>query len=210
MGMFQRKTQTAVKPLYTIGLIKTVLIVGLGNPGKEYSATRHNLGFMCVDDYAQSHEFPKWNNKKDMKCSLTMQTLEDKRVILIKPTTFMNKSGEAVRAAQQFYEVAPEDTVIIHDELDIEFGEIRTRFGGGSAGHNGLKSLIEHIGENFGRVRIGIGKPKSKGSGAKFVLSKFSSEQSRQLDNLKREASIVIDEYLHTGSLSNETRSFIV
>src|SRR5205807_917567 len=113
MALFQKKPQTSSSaPLYTLGLNKTVLIVGLGNPSKQYADTRHNLGFRCVDAFAQQHEFPAWTARKDLKSHLTSHNIGDARVILAKPTTFMNKSGEAVQAVQQFYKLPANQMVV--------------------------------------------------------------------------------------------------
>src|SRR5882762_5438852 len=157
MALFQKKSNTSsAAPLYTLGLQKTVLIVGLGNPGKEYDKTRHNIGFAALDSFAAKLDFPDWITKKDLKSLISTQTIGDTRVVLVKPTTFMNLSGEAVQAVQHFYKVPDSQVVAVHDELDIPFGQIRTRLGGSDAGHNGIKSLIAHIGDGFGRVRVGV------------------------------------------------------
>ncbi len=190
---------------------KTVLLVGLGNIGKEYTGTRHNIGFVAADEFAANNNFPAWTEKKDLKCQLTKQSVGGIRTILIKPATFMNKSGEAVRAVQQFFKLANSQTVVIHDELDIPFGQIRTRKGGGSAGNNGVASLIQHIGEDFARIRIGTANEVSeKADSADFVLGKFTKSEQEQLPKLSREVSTLISEYLATGQLSHDTRSFIL
>jgi peptidyl-tRNA hydrolase, PTH1 family len=157
MALFQRKPQSiTAPPLYTIGLNRTLIIAGLGNPGKEYKGTRHNIGFEVIDALANKQEFESWIEKKDLKCWFTSKVIGNTRVILVKPTTYMNLSGEALRAVTHFYKVKAGDTLVVHDELDIPFGQIRTRVGGGSAGHNGIKSVTLHIGEDYSRVRIGI------------------------------------------------------
>jgi peptidyl-tRNA hydrolase, PTH1 family len=213
MGLFQRRPQVSDPVNYvTVGMNKTVLIVGLGNPGKEYDHTRHNVGFACVDAFVEKNaDMGPWIAKKDQKCLLTTGRLGEVRVIAIKPVTFMNLSGEAVRAVSDFYKVHPNQTIVVHDELDIKFGQIRTRMGGGSAGHNGLRSLIEHIGEEFGRVRIGIG-PKSPEQidSADFVLGKFSKDQQAEFPALTREVNAVLTEYIYGGQLPNDTRSFLI
>ncbi len=213
MALFQRKPQTSdPKSFFTLGLNKTVLIVGLGNPGSEYSLTRHNIGFACVDAFATSQDFPGWIAKKDLKCELTQTTLGDTRVILVKPTTFMNLSGEAVQAVCNFYKINPESVIVVHDELDIEFGEVRSRSGGGAAGHNGIKSLIQHIGDGFGRVRIGIGPKKpSHIDSADFVLQKFSKQEMEYFPQLKREISAILSEASYGGGqLPTDTRNFLI
>jgi PTH1 family peptidyl-tRNA hydrolase len=210
MALFQKKPQSSTSaPLYTLGLGKNVLIVGLGNPGKEYQNTRHNLGFRCLDTFATQHDFPAWTNKKDLKCQLAMQNLGDTRVILVKPTTFMNNSGEAVQAVQQFYKIPSNQMIVVHDELDIPFGQIRTRLGGSSAGHNGIKSLLQHTEGEFNRVRIGIGA-ETKLAGADFVLQKFDKIEEEQLPKLTKEVESILIEFIYGGNLNAETRSFLV
>lgn len=214
MGLFSKKpTQTSSHaPLYTIGGQKTVLLVGLGNPDKEYDGTRHNVGFACIDAFVAAHsEFSPWVVKKDLKCTLTSATLGATRVLAIKPSTYMNLSGEAVQATLSFYRLDVGNVVVVHDELDIDFGQIRTRIGGGTAGHNGLKSIVQHCGEDFGRVRIGINNQnRIKNDEKDFVLKPFSKLEQEQLGNLTRETSAILTEYVFGGQLATETRSFIV
>jgi peptidyl-tRNA hydrolase, PTH1 family len=212
MALFQRRPQTGHSIQYfTLGQNKTVLIVGLGNPGKDYAGTRHNIGFAAVDRFVADHDFPGWIEKKDLKCYFTQSQMGDTKVIVIKPATFMNLSGEAVQAVVHFYKINPEHTVAVHDELDIPFGQIRTRLGGGSAGHNGVKSITQHLGEQYGRIRIGIGpKLHEQQDSADFVLGRFTEEQEPQIKNLTREVSAVLSEFVYGGQLSHETRNFIV
>lgn len=212
MAFFQKKPQLGEShSYYTLGLNKTVLIVGLGNIGKEYDGTRHNVGFAAVDRFVKDSDFPGWIDKKDLKCHFTSHQLGDTKVIVIKPTTLMNLSGEAVQAVIHFYKINPESVIVVHDELDVPFGQIRTRVGGSSAGHNGIKSVTQHIGEQYGRVRIGIGpKLHEKQDSADFVLAQFSKEQAEQMTNLTKEATAILSEYAYSGSLPHETRRFIV
>jgi len=200
MGLFQKKPDVSSSaPLYTLGANKTVLIIGLGNPGKQYEGTRHNIGFAVVDKFAADNNFPGWINKKDLNCQLAMANMGESRVILIKPTTFMNNSGQAAQAVQHFYKIYNPSTLAVYDELAIPFGSLRTRLGGTDAGHNGVKSLIQHIGGDFGRLRIGIGSQVSaKAEASDFVLGKFS-----------KEAGVVITEYTFSGQLPHETRTII-
>jgi PTH1 family peptidyl-tRNA hydrolase len=212
MGLFQRQPINNSQPLYVVGEQKTLLIVGLGNIGKEYDGTRHNIGFAVLDHFADKQRFDGWVAKKQLHCQQVAHILGNTRVILCKPTTFMNDSGRAVQTLQRFYKVNNSSTLVVYDELDIGFGQIRTRIGGGSAGHNGIKSLITHLGEDFGRVRIGIGpkKPEQTDS-ADFVLSKFDKPQEKQLPLLLQETSAILSEYSHSsGQLIDETRSFII
>lgn len=213
MGLFSKKPvqHSASAPLYTLGSQKTVLIVGLGNPGQEYAGTRHNIGFDCVDDFVERNsEFSGWIIKKDLACAMTSGTMGSTRVIVIKPTTFMNESGRAVQAVSNFYKIPVSQILVVHDELDIPFGQIRTRQGGGTAGHNGLKSIISHCGEAFGRVRIGIdSQHRTKTEEKDFVLKSFSRDEQTKTSALKTEVNAILTEYIYgSGQLLAETRSF--
>ncbi|HUD10224.1 MAG TPA: aminoacyl-tRNA hydrolase [Candidatus Saccharimonadales bacterium] len=214
MGLFVKRPESGeAASLYSIGLNKTLLIIGLGNMGKEYDSTRHNIGFTCLDAFAKTNEFPNWIEKKDLKVLLTSHTLADTRVILAKPTTMMNLSGAAVLNVINFYKIIPECVLVVHDELDITFGQIRTRVGGSDAGHNGIKSIIEKIGEEFGRVRIGIGpKTPDQIDSVDFVLQNFSKSEHAKLPALTRETSAVLSEWIYVGNqqLPHETRSFLI
>lgn len=214
MALFTRKpVQTSSSaPLYTVGSQRNILVVGLGNPGKEYAGTRHNIGFSSLDAFVRAHEaFGPWLDKKDLKCQITTAQLGTQRVIAIKPSTFMNLSGEAVQAVQRFYKISSADTVVVYDELDLPFGQIRLRSGGSSAGHNGIKSIIQHCGDDFKRVRIGINSEKrTKDNEKDFVLKKFSKEEQDQLNHLSREVTSILTEYVYGGDMPSETRKFIV
>lgn len=211
MALFQKNPYSSQnsKPLYTLGLGRTVLIVGLGNLGKEYEKTRHNLGFRCVDAFAKNHDFPAWTAKKNLKCQLSIHNLGDVRVIAVKPTTFMNNSGEAVQAVQQFYKIPNNQIVAVYDELDVPFGQIRTRMGGSSAGHNGVKSLLQHVDGDFNRVRIGIGKPTQMDA-ANYVLQNLSKDEEKELPALLKEVESILVEYIYRGELIPETRTFMI
>jgi PTH1 family peptidyl-tRNA hydrolase len=200
--------------IYSIGLNKTILIVGLGNIGKEYQNTRHNIGFNCIDKFVSDTEsFSGWINKKDFNCYFNSTQIADKKVIAIKPTTLMNNSGFAVSSVIRFYKIETSNIVVIHDDLDINFGQIRTRIGGSSAGHNGIKSITDSINtEEYGRIRIGIGPKKPQKIDSKdFVLARFTSAEQKHLLNLNKEVNVLLTEYIYgTGQLSSETRSFII
>ena len=213
MAWLQKRPQVSNPTMfYTVGLNKTILLVGLGNPGQEYDLTRHNAGFLCIDEFVrQTDGMEDWVQKKSLKCLLSTGRIGDSRVIAIKPTTFMNLSGEAVQAAANFYKVGPEHTVAIHDELDINFGQIRLRVGGSDAGHNGIKSVTQHIGEQYGRIRIGVGPKKpAKTDSTDFVLQKFSATEQAQLPNLTKEVNAILSEYLYGTELPHDTRNFLV
>lgn len=211
MGLFvKRENAGSAMPLYNISANKTVLIVGLGNVGKEYERTRHNVGFACIDEFAKKNDFSIWVDNKDLKSYTCKQIIADTRIILIKPTTLMNNSGQAVQAIQHFYKLTNAQTIVVHDELDIPFGQIRTRVGGGSAGNNGIKSIIQHCGEDFGRIRIGIQNDHaSQTDSADFVLSKFSKDELSAMPLIVREVDTLISEYLAAGTLGHETRNII-
>lgn len=214
MALFQRMPQTSDPTnYYTVGKSRNILLVGLGNPGKEYDLTRHNVGFLCVDEFvSKTDEMSDWIAKKDLKCHVSTGQIAENRVIAIKPTTFMNLSGEAVQAVAQFYKIPADNIIVIHDELDIDFGQIRLRMTGSSAGHNGIKSVSQHIGENYGRIRIGVGPKKpARIKSEDFVLQRFSEEESQQLSNLAREVIAILSEYLYgNAQLPHETRTFLL
>ncbi len=197
MGLFDRKKTNFydAQPFYTIGNSSTILVIGLGNPGKKYSANRHNLGFMALDKYQSTHDFSNWTEKKDLKCLMSEGMVGSTKVILAKPTTFMNNSGEAAQKIQKFYRLYNSDTTAVYDELDVNFGTIRTRLGGGSAGHNGIKSLKSLIGDDFARVRVGVG-PKSPPQidSADFVLQDFSDKEKPNIHKILNEVCTILDE----------------
>lgn len=212
MALFQNRPQSSDPVNYvTIGMNKSMMFVGLGNPGKEYDGTRHNIGFDALDAFAKANNFPDWTNKKDLKCHWTSQIMADTRVVLVKPQTFMNLSGEAAQAVASFYKIPPSQIVAIYDELDIDYGQIRLRTGGSAAGHNGVKSLIKHLGEDFGRVRIGIGpKAHEQMDSADFVLQKFSKDQQAHMNELLVETNAILSELAYGSPLAAETRSFLL
>lgn len=213
MSWLSRRPQSSDPVNYvTVGLNKTILLVGLGNPGKKYELTRHNVGFMCLDEFVDKTDgMEKWIEKKDLKCLMSSGRIGENRVIAIKPTTYMNLSGPAVRATADFYRIPVDNIAVIHDDLDIDFGQIRLRVGGSSAGHNGIKSITQDIGEDYARLRIGVGPKKPARMKAEdFVLQKFTTEQLGQLANMKREVIAILNEYLYGGQLPHDTRSFLV
>ncbi len=209
MSLFTRKTETGLQgSLYDVGGQKTLLIVGLGNVGKEYTDTRHNVGFACIDSFSASQNFPAWIEKKDLHCIFTKGSIGSTTVILIKPTTYMNESGRAVQAVQHFYKITNSQMVVVHDELDIPFGQIRTRVGGSHAGNNGIKSMIQYCGEDFARIRIGVKNDLAeKMDGADFVLAKFVGSEKKLLPQLEREVSAILSEYTATTTLPHDTRT---
>ncbi|OHC57058.1 MAG: aminoacyl-tRNA hydrolase [Rhodobacterales bacterium RIFCSPHIGHO2_02_FULL_62_130] len=160
------------------------LFVGLGNPGAKYAANRHNIGFMALDRIAADHGFGPW--KRAFQGLACEGRLGDEKVILLKPETFMNLSGQSVAEAARFYKLTPADITVLHDELDLAPGKARVKQGGGHAGHNGLRSIHGHIGEAYGRVRLGIGHPGHKDAVAAYVLHDFAKADQNWLDDLLR------------------------
>ena len=160
------------------------LWVGLGNPGAKYAGNRHNIGFMAVDRIAADHGFGPW--RKGYQGQVSEGRFGSERVILLKPETFMNLSGQSVRAAADFYKIPVEAITVFHDELDLAPGKIRLKQGGGHAGHNGLRSIHQHMGEAYARVRLGIGHPGDKDRVAGYVLSDFAKAEGPWLDDLMR------------------------
>lgn len=158
------------------------LFVGLGNPGSRYASNRHNIGFMAVDRIAEDHEFGSWKSK--FQGLISEGRFGSEKLILLKPETFMNKSGQSVGEAMRFYKLSPEDVVIFHDELDLAPGKVRVKAGGGHAGHNGLRSVHGHIGENYSRVRLGIGHPGHKDLVSHYVLHDFTKADEEWLEPL--------------------------
>ncbi len=160
------------------------LFVGLGNPGTKYARTRHNIGFMAVDRIAEEHGFAPWRSK--FQGEMTEGRLGREKVILLKPQTFMNLSGQSVGEAMRFHKLTSEDVVVFHDELDLAPGKCRLKSGGGHAGHNGLRSIHQHIGEAYDRVRLGIGHPGHKDRVSGYVLHDFAKAEEGWLDDMMR------------------------
>lgn len=159
------------------------LFVGLGNPGGKYRMNRHNIGFMAVDAIAEEHGFTPWRGK--FQGQIAEGRLGNGKVLLLKPETYMNNSGQSVGEAMRFYKLEPGDVTVFHDELDLAPGKCRVKTGGGHAGHNGLRSLHAHIGEGYRRVRLGIGHPGRKDMVSPWVLGDFSkAEREGYLDDL--------------------------
>ncbi|PKP75443.1 MAG: aminoacyl-tRNA hydrolase [Alphaproteobacteria bacterium HGW-Alphaproteobacteria-6] len=158
------------------------LFVGLGNPGTKYAGNRHNIGFMAVDRIAADHGFSPWRAR--FQGLIGEGRLGAEKVVLLKPATFMNLSGQSVGEAMRFHKLQPADVVVFHDELDLAPGKVRVKAGGGHAGHNGLRSIHAHIGEAYQRVRLGIGHPGDKDRVAGYVLSDFARADRDWLDDL--------------------------
>ena len=160
------------------------LLVGLGNPGAKYAGNRHNIGFMALDRIAADHGATPWRAK--FQGQVAEVRLGADKVLLLKPMTFMNESGRAVGEAVRFHKLAPEDVIVLHDELDLAPGKCRVKRGGGHAGHNGLRSIHAHLGPDYRRVRLGIGHPGHKDAVAGYVLRDFPKADADWLDDLLR------------------------
>jgi len=157
------------------------LIAGLGNPGQQYAGTRHNIGFMMLDHFAEKNDLTFTDSK--WKALVSKAVVWDESVVLLKPQTFMNLSGMAVAQAVNFYKLQPANIIVIHDDLDMEFGRLKIVSGGGDGGHKGIRSIIEHLGtKNFPRIKIGIGRPPTPVPPDKYVLSKFNSEEKKMIE----------------------------
>ena len=160
------------------------LFVGLGNPGAKYARNRHNIGFMAVDAIADAHGFGPWRSK--FQGEVSEGRLGREKVLLLKPMTFMNRSGQSVGEAMRFYKLDSTDVTVFHDELDLAPGKVRAKSGGGHAGHNGLRSIHDHIGAAYDRVRLGIGHPGRKELVSAYVLGDFAKADSQWLEDVLR------------------------
>jgi peptidyl-tRNA hydrolase, PTH1 family len=160
------------------------LFVGLGNPGARYARNRHNIGFMAVEAMVRAHGAPPWRRR--FSGSATEAVLGGQRVLVLKPETYMNDSGRSVAEAQRFFKIALGDVVVFHDELDLPPAKLRVKVGGGNAGHNGLRSITAHCGNDYRRVRFGIGHPGDKALVHPYVLSDFAKSEEPWVDDLCR------------------------
>jgi len=153
------------------------MVVGLGNPGQEYSATRHNVGFMVIDELARRWNVSSWRSK--FNAEVAEQRSDSGPILLVKPQTYMNLSGEAVGALVRWHKVPVEDIIVIYDDMDIEVGRLRLRAKGSSGGHRGIESLLAHLGqEKFARARVGVGRPPAGWTVNNYVLSRFTAEEA--------------------------------
>jgi len=181
-----------------------VLIVGLGNPGPTYARNRHNIGFCTVADIAEAHHLTF--SRTEHHASTAHGTIEDERIILAQPQTWMNESGKAVGALASFYKIPPERILVIYDDLDIPLGTLRFRQSGSSGGHRGVKSIIQHLGtQDFPRMRLGIGRPPGKMDAAAYVLQNFSQEETLPLAETLSLAQKLVKNWLnHDATLSRQ------
>ena len=175
-----------------------LLIVGLGNPRKKYAKNRHNVGFHCLDLLAERHGLTF--DKSQQKAKLALGRISGRRAVLAKPQTFVNAAGEAAGAIARFYKVDPGDVLVIYDELDLPQGTIRLRPHGGSGGHNGIKSVIEHLGtEGFPRLRVGIGRPPGRMEPKDYVLQDFGDEEREFMQEVYQRAVEAVEAFIQVG-----------
>jgi PTH1 family peptidyl-tRNA hydrolase len=158
------------------------LFVGLGNPGAKYAANRHNIGFLAIEEIARRHRFAPWRTR--FQGQISEGTIGDERVMLLRPQTYMNESGQSVGEAMRFFKIALGDISVFHDELDLAPAKMRVKIGGGNAGHNGLRSITAHCGNDYRRVRLGIGHPGDKGLVYPFVLGDFAKAEWPWVEDL--------------------------
>ena len=158
------------------------LLVGLGNPGTKYAGNRHNIGFMAVDEIVRRHGFSAW--RKRFHGEVSEGTLGLEKVLILKPLTYMNESGQSVGDAIRYLDIEPERVIVIYDEIDLMAGKVRVKLGGGAAGHNGIRSIIAHIGPHYTRVRLGVGHPGDKTLVHPHVLSDFAKSDKAWLTPL--------------------------
>ena len=159
-----------------------ILFVGLGNPTPNSENNRHNIGFKIIDAINQKFSLSK--QKPKFKGLLTTGKIGNKKVYAIKPLTFMNNSGICIRELMEYFKIDSKDVIVFHDDLDVDFGKIKTKFGGSNAGHNGIASIDKFIGKDYSRVRIGIGKPNGKDEATDHVLKDFNEEEKTELENI--------------------------
>lgn len=173
------------------------LIVGLGNPGRKYRGTRHNIGFMAIDQLASA-----WgvvSDRSEQKAIVGKVNAAGRSVILAKPQTFMNSSGDSVGPLANYYKIDPANVLVIYDEIDLDFGSIRLRMKGGAAGHNGMRSIIQHIGRDFPRIRLGVGRPAGKMPVHAYVLQEFKGDELTTVEIMLRETVDAVETFLASG-----------
>ena len=180
-----------------------MLIVGLGNPGSAYAETRHNVGFMVIDELLRRFSYDTIK-----KAAFQGELFKIKEHFLLKPTTFMNLSGHAVAAVKKFYKI--DDVIVVHDDLDLPFGAIRFKLGGGHGGHNGLKSTDAMVGKDYLRIRVGIGRPEHKGEVTSFVLGRYSVDQEEALQKQIAQCADAIEALWTTDSWEDVASKFSV
>ena len=165
-----------------------LLLVGLGNPNPNNTNNRHNVGFLVIDEINKKFKLSK--QKPKFKGLLTTGNINEQKVYAIKPLTFMNSSGICIKELIEYFKIDVKDVFVFHDDMDIDLGKVKVKFGGGNAGHNGIESIDKNIGKNYSRIRIGIGRPQKNSTGADYVLDNFSNEEK---DNMQEVAKNIIE-----------------
>ena len=174
------------------------VVVGLGNPGREYQDTRHNVGFAVIDEIAKRYSADVTSVK--FKSLYTDIRIKNSKVLLVKPTTYMNNSGQALREVMDFYKLDPSDILVIYDDIDIPIGKIRVRKKGSSGSHNGLRSIVKHLGsEEFPRIRVGIGRPDERISLTNYVLGKFSEDERIDINKAIKNSADAVESLIDVG-----------
>ena len=173
------------------------IIVGLGNPGTKYDGTRHNIGFELVDEIGRHNGAMGYQN--NFHGDTDKIRLNNETVLLLKPMTFMNVSGKSVQAAAAFFKIKPENILVVHDDLDLPLGVVRVKKGGGHGGHNGLRDISAKLGNNYGRIRMGIGRPRYKGAEADYVLARYRAEEQTKVDEQLKLAITAIQKVIDEG-----------
>ena len=161
-----------------------LLFVGLGNPNPNNKNNRHNVGFHVIDAINQKFKLSK--QKPKFKGLLTTGTIEEQKVYAIKPLTFMNSSGVCIKELAEYFKIEVKNIFVFHDDMDIDVGKVKVKFGGSSAGHNGIESIDKNIGKNYSRIRIGVGRPKNNSTGAEHVLDNFSTEEQQSMEDITK------------------------
>jgi len=177
--------------------VSDFLLVGLGNPGAKYERTRHNIGFMVVERFARRHQIPLTQQKFHGRYATGIACGE--RIVLLEPLTFMNASGKSVAAAASFYGIDPGSILVVHDDIDLDFGTLRVKVGGGHGGHNGLRDIFDRLGsKDFVRVRVGVGRPRH-GDVTNHVLSPFGEDETARVDGVLDDAADAIETIFEDG-----------
>lgn len=183
------------------------MIVGLGNPGKQYETTRHNVGFMAIDQVASDHQL-NWSLDTKFQAKVATAIINGEKVVFVKPMTYMNESGRAVEAIRHYYKVDPADILILYDDLDLPIGKLRLRQSGSAGGHNGIKSIIAQLGkQNFKRLRIGIDRPKQQ-SVVDYVLGKVTDDEKEKLDAAFTRAQEAVEKWIQQDDFNKVMNQF--